>query len=154
MAKVRHSRFDCTPGCSVEATVGLIDGKWKSVILFHLLDRTLRFGELSRILATVTPRMLTNQLRELEEDGLVVRTVYPQVPPKVEYSLSPLGRSMEPVLLALKAWGDANIGRFGKPNGLDPREKQNPLAPTGQTAGGHQWAKFDPVPIAIPDDIE
>lgn len=147
MAKVRHSRFDCTPGCSVEAAVGLIDGKWKSVILFHLLDRTLRFGELSRILASVTPRMLTNQLRELEEDGLVVRTVYPQVPPKVEYSLSPLGRTMEPVLLALKAWGDANIGRFGKPKGIDPREKQNPPAPAGQTVGGHQWAKFDPVPI-------
>lgn len=147
MAKVRHSRFDCTPGCSVEAAIGLIDGKWKSVILFHLLDRTLRFGELSRILASVTPRMLTNQLRELEEDGLVIRTVYPQVPPKVEYSLSPLGRSMEPVLTALKAWGDANIGRFGKPNGLDPREKQNPPAPTGQTTSGHQWAKFDPVPI-------
>lgn len=147
MAKVRHSRFDCTPGCSVEAAIGLIDGKWKSVILFHLLDRTLRFGELSRILASVTPRMLTNQLRELEEDGLVVRTVYPQVPPKVEYSLSPLGRSMEPILLALKSWGDANISRFGKPKGLDPRETQNPLAPTGQTAGGLQWAKFDPVPI-------
>lgn len=147
MAKVRHSRFDCTPGCSVEAAIGLIDGKWKSVILFHLLDRTLRFGELSRILASVTPRMLTNQLRELEEDGLVVRTVYPQVPPKVEYSLSPLGRSMEPVLMALKTWGDANIGLFGKPKGLDPREKQNPPAATGQTTGGHQWAKFDPAPI-------
>ena len=147
MAKVRHSRFDCAPGCAVEAAIGLIDGKWKSVILFHLLDRTLRFGELSRILASVTPRMLTNQLRELEEDGLVVRTVYPQVPPKVEYSLSPLGRSMEPVLMALKAWGDANIGRFGKPSGLDPREKKSPLAPAGQAAGGHQWARYDPEPI-------
>ncbi len=147
MAKVRHSRFDCVPGCSVEATVGLIDGKWKSVILFHLLARTLRFGELSRILVLVSPRMLTNQLRELEEDGLVVRTVYPQVPPKVEYSLSPLGRSMEPVLMALKTWGDANISRFGKPKGLDPREKQNPPAPTGQAAGGHQWARYDPEPI-------
>lgn len=145
MAKVRHSRFDCAPGCSVEAAIGLIDGKWKSVILFHLLDRTLRFGELSRILASVTPRMLTNQLRELEEDGLVVRTVYPQVPPKVEYSLSPLGRTMEPVLMALKVWGDANIGRFGKPKAV--AEKQNPPAPTGQTAGGHQWARYDPEPI-------
>lgn len=143
MAKVRHSRFDCVPGCSVEAAIGLIDGKWKSVILFHLLARTLRFGELSRILVLVSPRTLTSQLRELEEDGLVVRTVYPQVPPKVEYSLSPLGRSMEPVLMALKTWGDANISRFGKPNGLDPRERKNPPA----SAGGHQWARFDPEPI-------
>ncbi len=122
MAKARHSRFDCSPGCAVEAAVGLIDGKWKSVILFHLLSGTLRFSEIRRIIANVTPRMLTNQLRELEEDGLIIRTVYAQVPPKVEYSLSPLGRSMEPVLLALKGWGDAHIGLYGKPRGHDPRE--------------------------------
>ena len=116
MAKARHSRFDCSPGCSVEAAIGLIDGKWKSVILFHLLDGTLRFNEIRRQIPGVTQRMLTNQLRELEQDGLVDRKVYAQVPPKVEYSLSPLGRSMEPVLLALKTWGDANIGLYGKPD--------------------------------------
>lgn len=115
MAKVRHSRFDCSPGCAVEAAVGLIEGKWKSVILFHLLAGTLRFNEIRRHVQNVTPRTLTNQLRELEEDGLITRKVYAQVPPKVEYSLSPLGRSMEPVLLALKTWGDANIGLYGKP---------------------------------------
>lgn len=115
MAKPRHSRFDCTPGCSVEAAIALIDGKWKSVILYHLLGRTLRFGELGRKVGAVTPRVLTNQLRELEDDGLIIRTVYPQVPPKVEYTLSPLGRSMAPILAALKAWGDANIDRFGRP---------------------------------------
>ncbi|WP_337268092.1 winged helix-turn-helix transcriptional regulator [Oryzifoliimicrobium ureilyticus] len=115
MAKVRHSRFDCSPGCSVEAAVGLIDGKWKSVILFHLLDGTLRFGEIRRHIPQITQRTLTNQLRELEEDGLIERKVYAVVPPKVEYSLSALGRSMEPILLALKAWGDANIGLYGKP---------------------------------------
>lgn len=115
MAKVRHSRFDCSPGCSVEAAIGLIDGKWKSVILFHLMEGTLRFNELRRHIPGVTQRMLTNQLRELEEDGLIYRKVYAQVPPKVEYSLSPLGNSMEPILLALKGWGDANIGRYGKP---------------------------------------
>ncbi len=115
MAKVRHSRFDCSPGCAVEAAVGLIEGKWKSVILFHLLAGTLRFNEIRRHVQNVTPRTLTNQLRELEEDGLITRKVYAQVPPKVEYSLSPLGRSMEPVLLALKIWGDANIGLYGKP---------------------------------------
>ncbi|MDH4989137.1 helix-turn-helix domain-containing protein [Aminobacter anthyllidis] len=116
MAKIRHSRFDCTPGCAVEAAIGLIDGKWKSIILFHLLSGTLRFSEIRRHIAGVTPRMLTNQLRELEEDGLITRKVYAQVPPKVEYSLSPLGRSMEPILLALKEWGDANIDLYGKPH--------------------------------------
>ncbi|WP_029011458.1 winged helix-turn-helix transcriptional regulator [Niveispirillum irakense] len=122
MAKVRHSRFDCTPGCSVEAAIGLIDGKWKSIILWHLLSGTLRFNEIRRHVQNCTPRMLTNQLREMEEDGLVTRTVYAQVPPKVEYSLSDLGRSMEPILRALKAWGDTHIGLYGKPEGHDPRE--------------------------------
>jgi len=116
MAKPRHSRFDCNPGCTVEAAVSLIDGKWKCVILFHLLRGTARFNELRRRLPGVTQRMLTNQLRELEQDGLIIRTVYAQVPPKVEYSLSPLGRSLKPVLASLKAWGDANIGLFAKPD--------------------------------------
>ena len=115
MAKVRFSRFDCSPGCSVEAAIGLIDGKWKSVILWHLLRGTLRFNEIRREVAGVTPRMLTNQLRELEQDGLIRREVYAQVPPKVEYSLSPLGLSMAPILQALKVWGDENIGLYGKP---------------------------------------
>jgi DNA-binding HxlR family transcriptional regulator len=124
MAKPRHSRFDCNPGCSVEATIGLVDGKWKSVILFHLMSGTLRFNEIRRRIENVTPRMLTNQLRELEDDGLISRKVYAQVPPKVEYSLSDLGRSLEPILLALKVWGDANLGLFGKPRGFDPREAE------------------------------
>lgn len=123
MGKARFSRFDCSPGCSVEAAIGLIDGKWKSVILFHLMAGTLRFGELRRHLANVTPRMLTNQLRELEDDGLIERKIYAQVPPKVEYSLSPLGRSMEPILRALKAWGDANIGLYGKPKTIKRRSE-------------------------------
>lgn len=116
MAKPRHSRFDCTPGCSVEAAIGLIDGKWKCIILFHLLAGTMRFNEIRRTIGNVTPRMLTNQLRELEEDGLITRKVFAQVPPKVEYSLSPLGRSMKPILHALKDWGDANLGLYGKPH--------------------------------------
>ena len=114
MAKARHTRLDCSPGCSVEAAISLIDGKWKCVILFQLLRGTLRFNEIRRRVPGVTQRMLTNQLRELETDGLIQRHVYAEVPPKVEYSLSPLGRSMEPVLLALKIWGDANIGLFAK----------------------------------------
>ncbi|MGH6859273.1 MAG: winged helix-turn-helix transcriptional regulator [Phyllobacterium sp.] len=114
MSKPRHSRFDCVPGCSVEAAISLIDGKWKCVILFHLLEGTARFSEIKRRIPGVTQRTLTNQLRELEVDGLIVRTVYAQVPPKVEYRLSELGQSMTPVLSALKNWGDTNIARFGK----------------------------------------
>ena len=128
MAKVRHSRFDCTPGCSVEAAIALIDGKWKSVIMFHLLEEVLRFNEIRRKIPGVTQRMLTNQLRELEEDGLIERKVYPQVPPKVEYRLSPLGESMKPVMLALKDWGDANISRFGKPTVVS---QQAPIVAVG-----------------------
>ena len=118
MAQARHTRLDCNPGCSVEAAISLIDGKWKCVILFQLLRGTLRFNEIRRRVPGVTQRMLTNQLRELEADGLILRRVYAQVPPKVEYSLSPVGRSMEPVLVALKGWGDANIGLFTKPSGV------------------------------------
>lgn len=95
--------------CGVEAALGLIDGKWKGVILFHLLKGRMRFNALARKLGAVTQRMLTKQLRELEADGLIVRTVYAEVPPRVEYSLSTKGRSLEPVICALKAWGDANV---------------------------------------------
>ena len=115
MSKPRHSRFDCSPGCAVEAAISLIDGKWKCVVMYHLLDGTMRFNEIRRRVLGVTQRTLTNQLRELEVDGLIVRKIYPQIPPKVEYSLSPLGRSLEPVLRALKAWGDDNIGLFARP---------------------------------------
>jgi len=113
MPRPRHDRFDCSPGCPVEATLALIGGKWKGVVLWHLLQGTLRFNEIRRRLPNVTQRMLTNQLRELETDGFVIRTVYPEVPPKVEYSLSERGRSLEPVILALKAWGEANVEAAG-----------------------------------------
>lgn len=116
MAKVRHTRFDCSPGCAVEAAISLIDGKWKCVVLFHLLENeVLRFNEIRRLIPNVTPRMLTNQLRELEVDKLIDRKVYAEVPPKVEYRLSDLGRSLEPILIALKHWGDTHVGLFGKP---------------------------------------
>jgi DNA-binding HxlR family transcriptional regulator len=108
MPRTRHDRLDCSPGCAVEATLQFIDGKWKGVILWHLLGGTLRFNQIRRLLPSVTQRMLTNQLRELEADGLVARQVYAEVPPKVEYSLTKRGRTLEPVLAALKAWGDAD----------------------------------------------
>ena len=109
MPRIRHKRLDCSPGCAVEAALALIDGKWKGVILYHLFGRVLRFNEIRRLLPNVTQRMLTNQLRELEADQLIRRKVYAEVPPKVEYSLSERGRSLEPVIMALKAWGDANV---------------------------------------------
>jgi len=101
-----HHTGACSPGCAVEATLRLIDGKWKGVILYHLLEGTLRFGEIRRRRASVPQRMLTTQLREMETEGLITRTVYAQVPPKVEYSLTERGHSLEPVIRALKTWGD------------------------------------------------
>lgn len=115
MPRIRHQRFDCSPGCPVEGVLNLIDGKWKGVILYHLLDGTLRFSEIRRRLTTVTQRMLTNQLRELEADGLVIRKVYAQVPPRVEYSLSERGRSLQPVITALKTWGDEHLSPAAVP---------------------------------------
>ena len=91
--------------CPVEATLKLIGGKYKSLILWHLIDRTLRFNELHRLIPSATPKMLTQQLRELENDGLILRTVYPVVPPKVEYSLTDFGKSLIPVLQAMCSWG-------------------------------------------------
>lgn len=109
MPRIRRHTGRCSPGCAVEATLRLIDGKWKGVILYHLLEGTLRFSEIRRRLTSVTQRMLTTQLREMEADGLITRTVYAQVPPKVEYSLTERGRSLEPVIRALKTWGDLHI---------------------------------------------
>lgn len=107
-----HKRYDCSPGCPVEATLEVIGGKWKGVVLFHLMEGVHRFSELRRKLPSVTQRMLTKQLRELEDAGLVTRKVYPQVPPRVEYSLTELGQTLRPVLAALKAWGDRH-GQLG-----------------------------------------
>lgn len=114
MPRPRHERFDCSPGCPVEATLALIGGKWKGIVLWHLLQGTLRFSEIRRRLPSVTQRMLTNQLRELEADGFIIRTVYAEVPPRVEYSLSGRGRSLEPVILALKTWGEAHVAGAGR----------------------------------------
>ena len=97
---------DTRTRCSVESVISVIGGRWKCVILFHLLRGTLRFGELRRALPNVTQRVLTLSLRELEEDGLLQRTVYAEVPPRVEYALTPWGRSLEPILIAMREWGD------------------------------------------------
>ncbi len=91
--------------CDVESALDVIGGKWKSVALFYLLDGTKRFSELRRLLSGITERMLSLQLRELERDGLIARHSYAQIPPKVEYSLTDFGRTLEPVLLGLRDWG-------------------------------------------------
>ena len=95
--------------CPVEATLQLIGGKYKTLILWHLIDQTLRFNQLQKLLPQATPKMLTQQLRELETDGLIIRTVYPVVPPKVEYRLSDFGATIIPVLQAMCDWGDAYL---------------------------------------------
>ncbi|MEU6375382.1 helix-turn-helix domain-containing protein [Streptomyces sp. NPDC046909] len=97
----------------MEAAVKIIGGKWKGVILFHLLDGTMRFNELQRQMRGITPRALTRQLRELEEDGLVERTAYPVIPPRVEYSLTDEALALKPLLLALNEWGEQWLSRRG-----------------------------------------
>ena len=94
-----------TENCPVEATLDLVGGKYKALILWHLSGGTLRFSELRNRIPKATPKMLTQQLRELEADDLVYREVYPVIPPKVEYSLTATGRSLMPILVAMRDWG-------------------------------------------------
>ena len=91
--------------CPAEITVNIIGGRWKLLILYHLFQGVKRFSELQRSVSGITQKMLTQQLRELERDGLVHREIYPQVPPKVEYSLTPLGESLRSVVDAMSHWG-------------------------------------------------
>ncbi len=97
--------------CPVEATMDVIDGKWKILIIHHLLEGTKRFSELKKLIPKVTQRMLTSKLRELDQFGIVHRKVYAEVPPKVEYSLTEFGRTVEPVLWAMHEWGKIFLER-------------------------------------------
>ncbi|MGC7872905.1 winged helix-turn-helix transcriptional regulator [Desulfosporosinus sp. SYSU MS00001] len=101
MIKFKNNEYQC----SMELTLALIGGKWKALILWHLGDKTLRYNEMRKILPNVTPKMLTQQLRELEDCGLVKRFIYTQIPPKVEYSLTDAGKSLLPILDTLCKWG-------------------------------------------------
>ena len=98
-----------TDRCPVEATLDLIGGKYKALILWHLSDETLRFSQLSKAIPGATSKMLTQQLRELEAQNLIHREVFPVIPPKVEYSLTELGRSLIPVLIAMRDWGSSYL---------------------------------------------
>ncbi|MDA1530247.1 winged helix-turn-helix transcriptional regulator [Bacillus cereus group sp. TH260-2LC] len=106
--------------CPAEAMVEVIGGKWKGVILYHLLDGTKRFNELKRLKPNITQRMLTLQLRELEADGIIHREVYREVPPKVEYSLTELGESLRPMILLMMEWATHNMEKV-----LESRNAQN-----------------------------
>lgn len=94
-----------TDNCPVEATLELIGGKYKALILWHLSEGKLRFSELRKVITNATPKMLTQQLRELEAQKLIHREVFPIIPPKVEYSLTELGQSLMPILVAMRDWG-------------------------------------------------
>lgn len=94
--------------CPVSITLQVIAGKWKPVILWRLIEGTHRFGQLKQAIPGVTQRMLTQQLRELERDGIVARKVYPVVPPRVEYSLTDFGHTLEPILGLMCRWGKAH----------------------------------------------
>lgn len=126
MSRPRAKLTNTFPGCPVELALSFIDGKWKGVILYHLMSEgVLRFNELRRRLPSVTPRMLTRQLRELEEAALLSRTVFPVVPPRVDYALTARGESLKPVIMALKAWGDENVLCNGDSMTLKPLESRS-----------------------------
>lgn len=93
------------PACPVATTVRLIGSKWKLLIMRNLLERPWRFNELKRDLEGISQKVLTDSLRSMEEDGIITRTVYPEVPPRVEYALSELGESMRPIMKSMELWG-------------------------------------------------
>ena len=99
--------------CPVGLTTDIIGGKWKPLILFHLQDKTRRFGELQKLIPETTKKMLTQRLRELERDGIIRRKIYAQVPPRVEYSLTRHGQSLRPILELMSAWGRKHRTRHG-----------------------------------------
>ena len=101
--------MEVTTYCPVSATLDLIGGKYKALILWHLAESKLRFSQLNKLIPNATAKMLTQQLREMETQNLIHREVFPVVPPKVEYSLTDLGRSLMPVLIAMRDWGSVYL---------------------------------------------
>ncbi|MBU7318863.1 winged helix-turn-helix transcriptional regulator [Paenibacillus oleatilyticus] len=111
----RRNKYGMRPdmqACPVETTLDVIGGKWKGIILYQLLDGTKRFNEFRRLNPGITQFMLTLQLRELERDGIIHREIYKEVPPRVEYSLTDFGRTLEPVIMSMKAWGESYKARL------------------------------------------
>lgn len=102
---MKRKIYDCQEGCPVESTLQIIAGKWKSVIVYHLLDGTKRFSDLQKLMSTCSKRMLALQLKELLADGVISKEVYPTVPVKTTYSLTEFGRTLKPVVSAMEQWG-------------------------------------------------
>ena len=108
--------------CPVEAAMGVIGGKYKAIMIYELIDRTLRYSEIQRLIPQATPRMLSRQLKELEDDGIINRVLYPVVPPKTEYSLTELGKTLIPIVQSLCAWGEEYFRIAGVPNPCEEGE--------------------------------
>jgi DNA-binding HxlR family transcriptional regulator len=121
---MRHKAYDQI-GCPVEVCTEIIGGKWKGKILYILLGGTKRFGELRKLIPDTTQRMLTTQLRELEESGVVERKAYLEMPPKVEYSLTEHGRELKPVIDAMWHWGKAFLSRLPASQAKGTEKKKN-----------------------------
>ncbi|MBK1990825.1 helix-turn-helix transcriptional regulator [Sphaerospermopsis aphanizomenoides BCCUSP55] len=102
------------PTCEVESTIKIIGGRWKVLIIRELISGVKRFGQLQRSLPGITQKMLTQQLRELEKDGIIHREIYAQIPPKVEYSLTPLGESIKPILYAMHEWAVKHLSEINR----------------------------------------
>jgi DNA-binding HxlR family transcriptional regulator len=100
--------------CPVEVTMSVMGGKWTAPILWYLKGKTLRYNEIKKLLVTISEKVLINELKGLEESGLVIRKVYPVVPPKVEYSLSAYGKTIIPIVDLISKWGEAHSKKFGK----------------------------------------
>lgn len=121
-------KYNWKTGCDVEATLSVIGGRWKPILVCHLLAGRKRFGELKRLTPNATERMITLQLRELEADGVISRHVFAEVPPRVEYEMTDYGRSLEPILVAMQDWG-----RSFKARRLAEEAEAQPCASVGES---------------------
>lgn len=122
----RRNKYGASPdmqACPVETTLDVIGGKWKGIILYQLLEGTKRFNEFRRLNPGITQFMLTLQLRELERDGIIHREIYKEVPPRVEYSLTDFGRTLEPVIMSMKAWGESYKVRLDENRTIQGEER-------------------------------
>ncbi|MFB5190188.1 winged helix-turn-helix transcriptional regulator [Alicyclobacillus fastidiosus] len=107
--------------CLVNSTLDIISGKWKMMILFQLMpESTLRFNELKKRIPGITQRVLTKQLRELEQEDIIERRIYPEIPPRVEYSVTEYGRTLQPILTLLHEWGEAHLTRKERRDSVEP----------------------------------
>ncbi|WP_022729039.1 winged helix-turn-helix transcriptional regulator [Fodinicurvata sediminis] len=111
-----EQRASNRPSCPAETTLEFLGGKWRPMIIYWLLEGPMRFNELQRRLGAITHRTLAKTLREMEADGLVIRHDYVEIPPRVDYSLTPLGRSLEPILQAMEHWAQERQEASGKPS--------------------------------------